>query len=213
MDWGVVNNVMRDVVGVLQTPVVACLLVMLALALVFVGVAIVEWVAERRHLKATVPELADRIQEASGPEQLAYTIEESGLLASQKRVLSEVASHPGLTDQQREAMAVNLLEKEQSKYELRLTWTNLIAKIAPMFGLMGTLIPLGPGLIALGQGDTQTLSASLLIAFDTTVIGLITGAIAMVVSTARKRWYGDYQSMLEALEECVLEAVKSNARA
>lgn len=38
-----------------------------------------------------------------------------------------------------------------------------------MLGLLGTLIPLGPGIIALGQGDTQTLSTSLLTAFDTTI--------------------------------------------
>ena len=58
-----------------------------------------------------------------------------------------------------------------------------------MFGLMGTLIPLGPGLIALGQGDTKTLSDSLLIAFDTTIAGLVAGAIAYVVSGIRKSWY------------------------
>ena len=34
----------------------------------------------------------------------------------------------------------------------------MIAKLGPMFGLLGPLIPLGPGIVALGQGDTVTLS-------------------------------------------------------
>jgi biopolymer transport protein ExbB/TolQ len=79
-----------------------------------------------------------------------------------------------------------------------------------MFGLMGTLIPLGPGIIALGQGDTQTLSNSLLTAFDTTVAGLASAAVASVVSMVRRSWYKDYMSMLETVAECVLETEKNN---
>ena len=74
-----------------------------------------------------------------------------------------------------------------------------------MFGLMGTLIPLGPGLIALGQGDTKTLSDSLLIAFDTTVAGLISGAISYVISGIRKSWYEQYIIGLETVFESILE--------
>ena len=74
-----------------------------------------------------------------------------------------------------------------------------------MFGLMGTLIPLGPGLIALGQGDTKTLSDSLLIAFDTTVAGLISGAVSYVISGVRKSWYEQYMIGLETIFEAVLE--------
>jgi biopolymer transport protein ExbB/TolQ len=74
-----------------------------------------------------------------------------------------------------------------------------------MFGLMGTLIPLGPGMIALGQGDTQTLADSLLIAFDTTVAGLAAAGVAFAISRLRKRWYEEYLSSLEALMESLLE--------
>jgi biopolymer transport protein ExbB/TolQ len=74
-----------------------------------------------------------------------------------------------------------------------------------MFGLMGTLIPLGPGLIALAQGDTKTLSDSLLIAFDTTVAGLISAAISFVISGIRKGWYEQYMTGLETIMETILE--------
>lgn len=38
---------------------------------------------------------------------------------------------------------------------------NTVAKLGPMFGLLGTLIPLGPGIVALGRSDTAALSQSM----------------------------------------------------
>ena len=199
------SSIMRQLVSVLQDPVVFCLLLFLALAIVFIGIAVIEWLVERRHLRVSMPKLMDELRATKNSEELRVAIDGSGLIKSQKAVLTELTSHPELSVDEREALAVRMLEEEQAKYDLRITWTNLIAKLAPMFGLMGTLIPLGPGLIALGDGDTATLSAALLVAFDTTVVGLVAAAIATLVTTARKRWYKNYMSMLEALEQLVIE--------
>lgn len=81
-----------------------------------------------------------------------------------------------------------------------------------MLGLMATLIPLGPGLIALGQGDTKTLADCLLTAFDATVTGLAAAAIAFAISRLRKRWYEGYLSSLEALMESLLEVFAGEPR-
>jgi biopolymer transport protein ExbB/TolQ len=62
--------------------------------------------------------------------------------------------------------------------------------------------------MALGAGDTQTLSQSLLTAFDTTSLGLIVAAFAMIVSAVRSRWYKDYMVSFDAAMECVLEIEK-----
>ena len=51
----------------------------------------------------------------------------------------------------------------------------------------------------------------LLTAFDTTIVGLLSAAVAMLISTTRKRWYSNYMSILEALTECVLEVEKNHA--
>ena len=88
--------------------------------------------------------------------------------------------------------------------------TDMIAKLGPMFGLLGTLIPLGPGIVALGQGDTVTLSESMNVAFDTTIAGVISAAVASVISHIRKRWYNDDMVSLETLMEAVLEEVTSD---
>ena len=55
-------------------------------------------------------------------------------------------------------------------------------QLGPILGLLGTLIPLGPGLAALGSGDIVTLAEALTVAFDTTVTGLVIGALAYLVS-------------------------------
>jgi len=82
-----------------------------------------------------------------------------------------------------------------------------------MAGLLGTLIPLGPGIIALGQGDTLTLSQSMLTAFDTTIAGLIAAGICLVVHSFRTHWYRGYMSDLETLVDCVVDIKASEAEA
>ena len=144
---------------------------------------------------------------------IAKCIRNSLLLIRQKDALTELISHPDITPLMRESLAVRLIQQEQAFYDRRLKISDVIAKIGPMLGLLGTLIPLGPGIIALGQGDTITLSSSLLTAFDTTIMGLIAAAIAIVISTIRSRWYADYMSVLETLMECILEVEKKNAEA
>ena len=104
-----------------------------------------------------------------------------------------------------ESLADNLLEKEQAHYDVILKLTGTVSKLAPMFGLLGTLIPLGPGIIALGQGDTLTLSNSMLTAFDTTIAGLIAAGICLVVHTIRTHWYAGYMSDLETLVDTIVD--------
>lgn len=197
------NHVLRAIASGLRYPVIALLLVLMAAAVVLAGSIIAELVTERRHLKVKMPALVDALRNAE--DTAAETIAASGLLKRQKAVLTELTLHPELTADMRQALAVRLLEEEQARYERILGLSDTIAKLGPMLGLLGTLIPLGPGIIALGQGDTYTLSQSLLTAFDTTIAGLVCAAAAMVISTIRKGWYGNYMSILEALSECVLE--------
>ena len=86
--------------------------------------------------------------------------------------------------------------------------TEIVVKIAPMLGLMGTLIPLGPGIMALGQGDMETLSQSIITAFDTTVVGLISAGFTSVISSIRKIWYKKYIEDTESVVETMLDKLK-----
>jgi len=80
----------------------------------------------------------------------------------------------------------------------RLERADLLARIPPMLGLMATIIPLGPGLAALGLGDPAKLASAVTVAFDATVLGLVAGIGGLVIGKLRRRWY---EETLEAMED------------
>ncbi len=96
---------------------------------------------------------------------------------------------------------VKLLNDAEQAAARRLEGTRAFIRIGPVLGLITTLIPISPALVALSKGDIQQLSASLIIVFSTTVIGLIVGAIGYVVSVARERMYSQDLSDLEYVLE------------
>ena len=79
----------------------------------------------------------------------------------------------------------------------RLERVDLLARSGPILGLMGTLIPLGPGLTALGNGNIDILATALTVAFDTTVVGLLIGLIAYILGRVRRRWYEHTWQLLQ----------------
>ena len=80
----------------------------------------------------------------------------------------------------------------------RIGRSDTLARIGPMLGLMGTLIPLGPGLAALGRGDVQSLASAMTVAFDTTVLGLFVAVLGYLVGRQRRRWYSALLDEVEA---------------
>ncbi|GMU24986.1 MAG: membrane protein [Phycisphaerae bacterium] len=76
-----------------------------------------------------------------------------------------------------------------------------VARVGPMLGLAGTLIPLGPGLVSLAGGDVAGLAGQLVIAFSTTVVGLLIGMAAFACAQVRRGWYARDLSDILFLEE------------
>ena len=207
-----VSDVLRAFSAAMQTPVIIILIIFIIAAVFLAGWLIGEGLSERRKLKVDMPALLENIRHGKH-EELESIIEKSGLLKRQRVALVELIKHEDFTPLMREALAINLLEKEKARYDFRVKLSDMLAKLAPMFGLLGTLIPLGPGIVALGEGDTFTLSNSLLIAFDTTVAGLIAAAAALVVTAVRKSWYNRYIRDLDTVAECILEMEKNGEEA
>lgn len=82
----------------------------------------------------------------------------------------------------------------------RIERADFVTRLAPMLGLMGTLIPLGPGLAALGDGNVKILSTAMSVAFDTTVLGLLCGMIGFVIARLRRRWYDRALTQMEQVK-------------
>lgn len=203
-----VGDILRAVASGMYYPVIVILILFLLGALALIGWILAEYFTERRHMRLCLPALLEQLRETDDPRG---TIERSGLLRRQKDALEELCAHPDFSPELREALAIRLLDAEQDRYAGIVRWSELLARLAPMFGLLGTLIPLGPGIIALGQGDTFTLSSSMLTAFDTTVAGLLAAAAATVISQVRKAWYKEYTSVFEVLCQCILDREKAGA--
>ncbi len=86
----------------------------------------------------------------------------------------------------------------EARARRRIERADILTRIAPMLGLMATLISLGPGLTALSNGDLGLLAEAMLTAFDTTVIGLAAGAMGFVIARLRRRWYDEALSRWES---------------
>lgn len=198
------TEIMHTISSDLIVPVILLLLLFIVYSLYSIGSVIVEVVAERRRYRAYIPELVATL-DAADPADLESVIEKSGLLRNQKDDLLELACYLYLPEDARTEVAKRLLANEDMAYQKTLGRTDVAAKVAPMLGLMGTLIPLGPGIVALGTGDTETLASALLVAFDTTVAGLATAVVCYVISRMRRRWYADYLVSMEAAFNTLLE--------
>jgi biopolymer transport protein ExbB/TolQ len=93
------------------------------------------------------------------------------------------------------------IEHALADYELavqrRLDHTRILVRAGPALGLMGTLIPLAPGLAALGRGEVSTLATDLRTAFAATTIGLLVGTVAFALTLTRTRMYSEDLTALE----------------
>ncbi len=64
----------------------------------------------------------------------------------------------------------------------------IVSRVAPMLGLVATMIPMGPALVAVAAGDTKGMAENLVVAFAAVIVALLAAAITFVVQTVRKRW-------------------------
>jgi biopolymer transport protein ExbB/TolQ len=195
---------LHSLAGVLEIPAIVVLVIAVAVTAVMVGSLVAEFAYQRRGVKRRS---ADVVAAMRGGDtgKITGAIKASGLVKPQIKALLAFLPYAdkGFTPDEIEALAAETLAAERSRVQGIVSVTDTIARIGPMVGLMATLIPLGPGLIALGQGDTLLLSQSLLTAFDATVSGLAAAFVAYIVSRVRRQWYtrdaASFESVLVGL--------------
>lgn len=94
-------------------------------------------------------------------------------------------------------LPASALDQVNAYADKHLERVDLLARSGPILGLMGTLIPLGPGLSALTDGDISLLASAMMVAFDTTVVGLAIGLVGYLLGRVRRRWYDTVLGQLE----------------
>ena len=84
--------------------------------------------------------------------------------------------------------AISVLDLEVLAAE-RLEFARIATRVAPMLGLVATMIPMGPALMALADGNLVDVSRSLMVAFSAVILALLAAALSYSVVNVRKRWY------------------------
>ena len=85
-----------------------------------------------------------------------------------------------------------------------------LAKMGPVLGLMGTLIPMGPALVGLSSGDIASMAYNMQVAFATTVVGMVIGAIGTLTIQVKKRWLAADASRLDFIEARLAQKYAQN---
>ena len=192
----------------LQIPVVIFLIIFAFFAILTLGSLVSEYTSRIKVTADMIEKLIYEISKSSSSEELMNIIKNAKLYESQKVVLVKVLRANNLTADSRQTLARKLLEFEETKLAKTIERTDIVTRIGPTLGLMGTLIPMGPGLAALGAGDVNTLANAIIVAFDTTVVGIGAGAVGYFVSKIRRRWYEEDLSNLDALVDAILDKLK-----
>ncbi len=182
-------------------PVIIILLGLVAWSLISIGQLISEYASRNRDIAKLKVGCRDakKYMQMQDYKKAAEVLRSSGSNDFLRSFLND------LTESLKENKFAVEAEKLLQDYELRiakeLEKARLVVKLGPMFGLMGTLIPLGPALMGLTAGNIQQLATNLVVAFSTTVLGLLSGGIAYTISLVKKRWYTQDLSDMEYVVE------------
>ncbi len=186
-----IGDALAQVAEALRTPVLVLALLALLLCALELGRFAMELWARIR--PGRVP-LATLVKQAAAEPARAATLARlapSGFAASAVVELARVTLS-GDPDGAEQALVAYELAVQR-----RLDRTRILVRAGPALGLMGTLIPLAPGLAALGRGEVATLASDLRTAFAATVVGLLVGTVAYGLTLTRTRMYTEDLASLE----------------
>jgi biopolymer transport protein ExbB/TolQ len=190
---------LAQIATALRVPVLIAAVVVLGLCALELGRFLAEY--WRRRVSTRGIDLRGLTQRAIVEPHHALALGHSAPSAIAAETLIEIAHSPP-TDR------VRASEHALARYELavqrRLDRTRLLVRAGPAIGLMGTLIPLAPGLAALSDGNVSTLAENLRDAFGATVVGLLVGTVAFGLTLARTRMYTEDLTALEQGAESAL---------
>lgn len=103
-----------------------------------------------------------------------------------------------------------LLSEFEIESDKNIATSKILTKMGPILGLMGTLIPMGPALVGLAQGDIASMAYNMQVAFATTVVGLTVSAIGFLTQQAKERWAVQNLTILEFIANVANESSHQN---
>lgn len=180
------GDALSQLTGLLHLPVLALALAALALTLIEAGRLLTELL--RRWGRRDLP-LQQVAAAAIAEPARATELARAAPSVPAAQAVAAIAAEP--------SAAEDALTDYEHAVQRRLDRTRLLVRAGPALGLMGTLIPLAPGLTALGDGNIPGLTDELRTAFAATVLGILTGTLAFALTLTRSRLYAEDLTALE----------------
>ncbi len=177
----VISNVLFWISNGLLVPDIVLLILLFIKAILLVGSFFGQYITTRKTSKLMKDEL-DKLN-VDNVESLASVLPEkskSAVMAYARKLLAAKGDKP---------MNEKLLAEFEIYADEDMAWSRYLAKLGPMFGLMGTLIPMGPALVGLSTGDIASMAYNMQVAFATTVVGIVSAAIGYFTEQVKQRWY------------------------
>lgn len=206
----ILSGILNVIAQSLLLPVMILLVIFIIFAIIELGAIIAEYTSRRKISAKDKTKIIKKIATSKDNKpQLLDVINHSEFSKHDKELLLTIANlnTEKYDKQTREILARNLLEDQENKVTKSLEKDDIVAKIGSACGLLGTIIPMGPGLAALGAGDMTTLTSNLTVAFNTTTTGLAAGSLCYVISKIRRRWYDKDINDLYDISEAILEVL------
>jgi len=179
-------------------PVLFLLVALVVYIVISSGSFFAEWLERLRLVKYFPERLPRLIRE--GNDQNFFPHRVNSYLEDLRLLLNKVSQPDGVEIE-------NILQETSLRTWKSLDRIRMIIRIGPSLGLIGTLIPMGTGLAALGQGDMTGLSSDLVIAFTTTVVGLAVGIVAYFFYTIKRRWVEEDIKNIELATEILASGI------
>ncbi len=189
---GVLKSLIYVTASSLLYPVLFLLVLLILWILIYSGSFFAEWLERARLNKCSPEELPQILKSAN--ELMIFPHRVNDYIRNLRALLHD-------SDEPSEVEIENILQEKSMSLWKSIDRVRMIIRIGPSLGLIGTLIPMGTGLAALGQGDMTKLSSDLVIAFTTTVVGLAVGIVAYFFYTIKRRWVEEDVKNIELATE------------
>lgn len=169
-----VENLMADVSELFMTPVIITILIMFIFSLFALGRFISQSLIRR---KGAV-EHVSQVKEGKAKQLPGYQIH------------NYFVQNPSASEDELEVFALKKLET-----------LRIVTRLSPMLGLIATMVPMGPALKALADGNIQGISENLIIAFAAVIWGLVVSTLTFWPASVKKRWFADEMINVRKIKE------------
>lgn len=156
-----IEQLMAQASTLLMTPVIIAIVVLLIYAIWALGRFMSQWTVRRSNKLV----YTRHISQGFGATVAGYPIH------------NYFIENPNASEDELEVVALKELEN-----------LRIVTRISPMLGLIATMIPMGPALQALADGNIQGISENLIIAFAAVIWGLVIASLTFWPASVKKRW-------------------------